>query len=384
MDSQIQKKSWLWVALFALVWFFVSLYSYTQRDLNLTIFNTPFLQQIQNSLIELGYYQRPMATLLFLILSLLLIGLYCKIVLGKLTLNKSQLLAAIGLLVGLGLLAYPIFSHDIFNYLFNAKMVLVYGANPHTQTALDFASDPWVRFMHNVHTAAPYGYGWTAISLLPVWLGLPRFTISLFLMKAWVAGFYLLEVFLFYKLSLKLFPKKALFRTAIMVLNPLLLVETIIVGHNDSVMMAFTLLSLLILYSDSLPSIKRYPLALLAWLASVSIKYATVVLLPFYFLKQKIDIFTWGGLALLIVLLSRPGQLHSWYLHWGIVLLLLSKKWWAVALALLLSIGGLLRYAPFIYYGNWDAPVPLQRYIILGLPLLLLLFKPVQELFKKL
>ena len=384
MDSQIQKKSWLWVALFALVWFFVSLYSYTQRDLNLTIFNTPFLQQIQNSLIELGYYQRPMATLLFLILSLLLIGLYCKIVLGKLMLNKSQLIVTVGLLVGLGLLAYPMFSHDIFNYLFNAKMVLVYGSNPHIQTALDFAWDPWIRFMHNVHTAAPYGYGWTATSLLPVWLGLPRFTISLFLMKAWIVGFYLLEAFLFYKLSLKLFPKKALFRTAVMVLNPLLLVETVIVGHNDSVMMALTLLSLLILYSDSLPNIKRYPLVLLAWLASVSIKYATVVLIPFYFLRRKIDIFTWGGLVLLAVLLSRSGQLHSWYLHWGIVLLLLSKKWWAVALALLLSIGGLLRYAPFIYYGNWDAPVPLQRYIILGLPLLLLILKPVQELFKKL
>jgi hypothetical protein len=99
-------------------------------------------------------------------------------------------------------------------------------------------------------------------------------------------------------------------------------------------------------------------------------------------LIKKVDIFTYGGLTLLAVLLTRPGQLHSWYLLWGISLLILSKKSWAQMLAILLSIGGLLRYAPYIYFGNWDPPVPIWRWIILLLPLTLLLSKKIRNTFK--
>ena len=122
-------------------------------------------------------------------------------------------------------------------------------------------------------------------------------------------------------------------------------------------------------------------LAIFSWIYSISIKYASVVLLPFLMLIKKVDIFTYGGLAMLLVLMTRPGQLNSWYLHWGIVLLGLSRKSWAIALTLLVSLGGLMRYAPYIFTGNWDAPVQTWRAVILLLPLLLLMSRKVRNYF---
>src|SRR5690606_16427971 len=76
------------------------------------------------------------------------------------------------------LLAYNALSHDVFNYIFNAKMVRVYQADPHNKVALDFPQDDWLRFMHNTHTPAPYGYGWTAMSLVPSAIGMDKFVIT--------------------------------------------------------------------------------------------------------------------------------------------------------------------------------------------------------------
>src|SRR5258708_35427326 len=71
--------------------------------------------------------------------------------------------------------SYNALSYDVFNYIFNAKMVVVYHANPHLVAAMHYDFDPWTRFMSNTYGLAPYGYGWTTISLLPYILGLNKF-----------------------------------------------------------------------------------------------------------------------------------------------------------------------------------------------------------------
>ena len=354
---------------FLFIWILLCFFSFSQRDLNLTIYNFFLFNQIQNWLINLGYFQRPLATIIFLILAFGLISFYWLIVVKADKFNFPKIWPILLIIIGAGLLAYPMFSHDIFNYLFNAKMVLVYGQNPHIHTALEFPKDEWTRFMHNTHTPAPYGYGWTAVSLLPVFLSFGKFTLAFWLTKALVIGFWGLEIYLFYLIARKKYQKSEIWtRVLLLALNPLILMETLIMGHNDSVMMAPVLLAIyLLLFKNNL---KNKISSFLLWTFSVSVKYATVVLAPFLIFIKKIDIFTWGGLALLLVLLTRPGQLHSWYLHWGMVLLFLSPKKWALKMAILLTIGGLLRYTPFVCYGNWDPPVPLFRYIILSVPLL--------------
>jgi len=373
------KFSFIILITFSFSWLLLCLYSFSQKDLNLTIFNIDKLQPFYEMMTSLGYYNRPFSTYIFLSFTVILLICYYLII-RKITLYIKQLLILLTFILITSIPAQPMFSHDIYNYIFNAKMVLTYHVNPHVQVALDFPSNPWLRFMHNVHTPAPYGYGWTILSLIPYSISHNNFTLAYLLMKLFVSSLFILEIWIFYHLAKIQFQgSKAFKRTLILALNPLLLSEIFITGHNDSTMMLPVLLSFyLLLYK---PTIPKNILAWVLWAFSVTTKYASVILAPMMIFRKRLDIFTWGGIALLAILLTRPGQLHSWYLHWGMVLLLLSKKSWAVSLSLLLTIGGLLRYAPYTWFGDWNAPVPFYRWLILLLPLLLLLSKKVRNIF---
>ncbi len=116
------------------------------------------------------------------------------------------------------------FSYDVFNYLFNAKMVWIYQVNPHIHAAIEFSRDPMLRFMQNVHTPAPYGYGSTALSLIPglTWFT-KNFTISFWAMKLFVTSFWLGQLWITKKLVNKLFPHEP-WRFWLLALNPLVLV----------------------------------------------------------------------------------------------------------------------------------------------------------------
>jgi len=375
------KITGLLITFFGLFWLLLCLYSFSQKDLNLTIFYHPFLDPFYENMNLLGYFNRPLSTFIFIILSVCLLALYLVMVFNnKILILAKRLFITLILLAFASLPAQPMFSHDIYNYMFNAKMVLFYHANPHEKVALDFPDEPWLRFMHNVHTPAPYGYGWTLLSLIPFSFSAGSFNKAYLLMKGFISLLFILEVWIFYMLARDRFNSEiAVKRTLFLALNPLLLTEIFIMGHNDSAMILPLLGSLYLLTQNTTPLKSVYGWIL--WLISVLTKYASVILAPFIILRHKLDLFTWGGIALLLVLLTRPEQLHSWYLHWGMVLLMLSRKSWAVMLTILLTVGGLLRYAPYTWFGNWDAPVPQWRWLILILPLSMLLFKKIRRSF---
>ena len=337
--------------LFVLSWLLLVIYSFTRQDLNLTWYN-----QLTVSLQTLGWYQRPLATLIFVVLSLVFIAIYLKLIRTSIKWHWLLLLAAAGIL------AYPMFSYDLFNYIFNAKMVWIYQANPHLRTAIEFSADPMLRFMQNVHTPAPYAYGWTLASLLPglVWFS-SKFTLAFWSMKAFVALFWLAQLWILKKLVAKLFPQEP-WRFWLFALNPLVLVETLINGHNDVVMIFLALLAYwFLLHSRKIKSV-------IFLLLSASIKYASIVLLPFFILRRqslkKLDIPTLSAIALSLVMFTRPDQLHSWYLIWAFSFAVLAKPKWVVSIFTALTFGALLRYAPYIYFGHWDPPVYLIRNLI--------------------
>ncbi|NMB56438.1 hypothetical protein GYA19_00695 [Candidatus Beckwithbacteria bacterium] len=369
---------------FILLWFFLCLFSFSQKDLNLTIYDYPVVRDVINKIIEFGYFQRAYNTILFTILTLVFCGNYLYLIFQQKLLQLKYLIRVFIILLIIGIPAYPAFSHDIFNYLFNAKMLVIYHVDPHIHTALEFPNDLWLRFMHNIHTTAPYGYIFTYLSIIPFILGFGNFTLTFWLFKLFIIAFLALESFLLFKLALMQNKAKAVQILSFFILNPLILFETVITGHNDSVMMGFALLSIYFL-SLNLQSFLKYSLSLVSFLVSIYIKYATLVLTPIWFWckKFKWDFYFWGGLALLAVLLTRIGQLHSWYLQWGFVLLILAKSKLSKLFAILLTLGGLIRYAPFVYYGNWDSPVPTQRYILLLLPLAAVFFPKIRDFFSK-
>lgn len=343
------------ILLFIFSWVLLVIYSFTRQDLNLVLYNffpySKFWADAHEWLQRLGWYQRPLATGIFVALCLVVFITYLYLLKKKINFYWLLVIAT------LGIFAYPMFSYDLFNYIFNAKMVWIYQANPHVRTAIEFAKDPMLRFMQNVHTPAPYAYGWTLASLLPglSWF-IGKFTVAFWAMKAFVALFWLAQLWILKKLVAKLFPKES-WRFWLFALNPLVLVETLINGHNDVVMMFLALLSYWFLLKS------KKILALLFLLLSASIKYASVVLAPLYFLPRRV-LPAAASFLLLAVMFTRPDQLHSWYLIWAFSFAVLIKSKWLVSIFTALTFGALLRYAPYIYYGHWDPPVYLVRNLI--------------------
>jgi len=149
----------MFTVVYSLLLLFLIIYSYSQIDLNLTLSSNQLYQSIQQQLIYLGYFNRPLSTVVFTILLFLLFTFYFFILYlvnkKKVTLQKILLLVVLTCVILL--FSYPAFSHDIFNYMFDARIVTKYYQNPYFHSALDFPNDLWTRFMHWTHRTYPYG-----------------------------------------------------------------------------------------------------------------------------------------------------------------------------------------------------------------------------------
>ncbi len=371
------------VALLPFVGFVV--YSYTQVDPNLVISSFPPYWNFQQQLWQIGYHQRDLSSLLFAILMVLM----SVTVIGILHFfteqeKKSFLISVILILI----FSYNALSHDIFNYLFNARMVVMYQTNPHTHIALEFPSDDWTRFMHNTHTPAPYGYGWTVLSLVPYAVGFGKFNPSYYAMKILMVGGFVLMWWVMEKLAkvakldgVKNFQKlKWLF-----FLNPLVLIETFSSGHNDVWMMGPALLScviaLKIQQKDSLRKKVGYVfIAIIVLAISASIKFATLILAPVLILLiitrliKKLPAYlehlaTWwpeisAVLLALPLLTDRSQQFHPWYLIWSLSFLPFIRLVWIRYMLIAFSFASLFRYLPYLYLGNYTAQELTQEKII--------------------
>lgn len=282
------------------------------------------------------------------------------------------------------LFSYNALSHDVFNYMFNAKMVVVFQANPHVKTALDFYYDDWTRFMHNTHTPAPYGYGWTIFSLLPYLAGFNRFspTWIIFKLLAWLS-YYLLFLSLA-KLAEKLTNKKlSLRKTWLIFANPLIAIEILSNLHNDLWMLVPAVVSLnLIINKPKKGAILKVILSLLLLAFSISTKLATVVLLPFWlywfsrwfiadnklfklFKKYEELQPLLISIALFLPLLTlRSQRFLPWYLIWSFIWLVSIKfkpwKSWLIAF----SLTAMLRYLPWLLAGDFSGLVINQQWQI--------------------
>ena len=184
-------------------------YSFTQVDLNLTLNQTPFYLSLQKKLTNLGYFHRPLSTVFFLFLIFSLLTSYFLLLhlVGTNRLKTKQALFLV-ILSFLLLPSYPAFSYDIFNYIFDAKIVWVYKQSPWKKAPIEFVGDPMLRFMHWVHRPSVYPPVWIGLSLPAVIFSFNKFILQLFLMKFLIGLFHLGTVFLIFKILEKVAPKK--------------------------------------------------------------------------------------------------------------------------------------------------------------------------------
>ncbi len=357
--------------------FLLLLFSYTQVDLNLTLSSQSFYQQIQQKLIYIGYFQRPLSSfILFLFLSASFLFLFIFSFFYKKKIINFDLIKKLILLTGLVLiLSYPMFSHDLFNYIFDARIFTKYGLNPYEFRALDFPQDTWIRFMHWIHRTNPYPLVWTTYSLIPSFLGGQIFLPTFFLFKFFV-GFlpYIWACWLVYKIADKLFNSKKEEILIYFAFSPVVIFDVLINSHNDLLMMVVALLAFLLIIKQ------KKILSLVALLLSVFLKYATIVLLPVFSMKlliKKINfkkIILLASLALfsIIIFYSLKNEFQSWYLLWSFpfFVFLIDNNFWK-RLGIFLQMTVLSFYLPFFYFGNWDFSIKRTKTIIILISLLI-------------
>ncbi len=337
------------------------LYSYTQVDLSLTLSRVSIWQAVQKVFQHIGYYQRPTSTILFGTLLLIFFILYFLLLasIRKKYITKSQFWKLVGVVTLFLVFSYPAFSYDMFNYMFTAKTVLVYHKNPYDVVPLQFAGiEPWLSFMHWTHQPSAYTPLWILLTLPAYALGFGFFLFIMWNIKILVAVFYLVAVWLIGKILSLRDSENEVLGMAVFALNPLILIETLVSGHNDVVMMALAL-GAMYMY------LRRAHWASLFILGvSAAAKLMTIFLLPMY-------IFRWNrywalGLMLfgfLLVLTQR--EVLPWYWVWIVPFIaLIPRRFDWIILSSGVSLGLLLRYAPFLYFGNWDPPAPIMKEVL--------------------
>jgi hypothetical protein len=406
-----KKLPWL-LLIYFILFLIYAVFSYSLTAPNLILSSNDVFWKFQTYMWQTFFNDRRLLSYSYLVLISFIYIIYFLII-KKLEIRNSilssnilnwKIIIAFILIISPLLISNNALSYDVFNYIFNAKMVLIYHANPHVKVALDFAYDDWTRFMHNTHTPAPYGYGWTFLSLLPYSLGMGKF------LPTWIIFrlFSLLSIILLF-FTYELFKKKKFGLESrilyfVVLLNPLLLIEVISNSHNDLWMMVPAMLSL---YLINQPLKKKdwlkVLLSILLLAFSISTKFATALLIPIWLILigQSIlsrisnlvsrNINNWPLLASVLMflplLLSRSQQFHPWYLTWSLVWIPLfpankiSQLWRQVLIVL--SIASLYRYLPYLWWGEYSTELIFKQKLITWIPTILFLLFSTLLTFKK-
>jgi hypothetical protein len=344
------------------------IYSFTQVDLSLTLSRASIYQVLEKYLQNIGFFQRPLSTLIYVIILSALLLFYIKFLqlafkkrLDIKTLWKIIVVTAIILAF-----SYNAFSYDLFNYIFDAKILTHYHLNPYLYRALDFSTDPMLNFMRWTQRTLPYGPSWIALTAPLSFIGMNVFLVTFFLFKLLMLFSFLGSSYLIYKISEIIFPEDKLLNLTFFALNPLILIESLVSAHNDIPMIFFLLLSLyLFLKKKNIPSVVFY-------IFSIGIKFSTGVLFPLllilgYLRKigKKIDwevVFIISILLSLVtvVLASIRTTFQPWYLILPLVFSsLISRKNYILIPSIVATIFALSIYIPYVYMTDYAKEYPI-------------------------
>lgn len=356
----------LFIVLYFLIAILLFLYSFTQIDLGLTLTRMSIWADIQKNFQYIGYFNRPLSTMLYVgILVLLFVYYFFFLFLAKK--KKLQEKTFWFLVLGITLFlafSYNAFSHDIFNYIFDAKILSFYQDNPYARKALDYPTDPMLGFMRWTHRTYPYGPVWLALTAPLSYLGFQYLLLTQILFKLLMAGSFLGSVYYIGEILRKHKADYRILGMTFFAFNPLVLIESLVSAHNDIVMMFFALMALYFLV------IRRLNFSLLFLVFSIGVKFATAFLLPLYLIQwvlvKKQKPFSWEIfyicasilMLLAVIAASLRSNFQPWYLIFMLpfVSFIAVRKYVAIPV-ILLTIAALVNYIPYLYYGNWDKPI---------------------------
>lgn len=352
------------------------LYSFTQIDLSLTFSRIDFLREIVKSFQYIGYFNRPLSTFFYVVLIVFLFNFYVGFLVMAYTkqISKKLVWKLIFASIVILTLSYNAFSYDLFNYIFDAKIITHYQQNPYLHKALDFAGDPMLSFMRWTHRMYPYGPVWLGLTVPLSFLGFGLFLPTFFLFKSLMAASFLGSVYFIGKILQKILPEREVFGLVFFGLQPLILIESLVSGHLDIVMFFAALWAFYLLLQ------KKYLFALVLLGISIGIKFVTVFLVPvflwIFFMQQTKKNISWNTVWLVtialmiasVIVASLRTNFQPWYLISPLVFAtFLSFRYFIFIPTLIISFAALLTYVPYLLVGNWDKPIPQllnQMYIV--------------------
>lgn len=345
------------------------IFSYGFVDGNLVLSRQPWYAQVVKPLQKLAYVDRGQSTIIFLTLVLSLF--FCYGVFLYATLRRYVSLQIIKrILIGTTLflvLSYPAFSYDMFNYILTAKVTFSYKENPYLIMPVEIENEPMLAYTRASNKVALYGPTWILLTYLPNAFGKGNIWLTIVLFKLTVAGFYLIMLWLIYKIT------KSWWNVVFFGLNPLILVETLLSGHNDIVMIVMATAGILLVRKRG---VIGKGIGILLYIASIFVKGATVVLAPLFLVQSRLTleksllVAYWLMFAVFLLTPMRE-ELYPWYATWFLAFAALvaqKKARFIQGFSVAMSLGLLLRYLPYIYTREYGGSGPTWRLVFTILP----------------
>jgi len=347
------------------------LYSFTQIDLSLTLSQASLWQIIQKNFQYIGWFNRPLSTYIYVGIISYLFALYILTLwlVSKNKINKKTLWSTVIVIAAILLPSYNAFSYDLFNYIFDARIVTHYGLNPYEFKALDFANDPMLTFMRSTHRVYPYGPSWLMLTVPLTFIGNEMFLFTFYLFKALSAASFLGITYFIFRIANKINLKNPRLAVALFALNPLVIIEGLVSSHNEIVMMFFAILALYFLLE------KRVTLSAAGLLVSIGLKYSTAVLLPIYFLRfiskkitdKQIILSSFILMSIAVIATSlasgqnKNPEFQPWYLLSLTPFAVLYENKFVRILFVSITLFPLFSYVPFLYTGVWPENIVSQK-----------------------
>lgn len=346
-----------------------SIFSFVYIDPNFI-----YMQKIYTGFAYSNYLVTTSIYCLMIIVLFLYFGLMIRLIILK-KISLKEVVGLIGITIICLIVSYPaMLSFDIFNYIFTAKVAYFYHENPYIIMPIEFIGDPMLNFTHAANKVALYGPVWLLLTSIPSLIGFSQFLATLYSFKIFIAVFYVGSAYVLWKIN------HNLISLCLFILNPLVIIETLISGHNDIAMIFFILLTI---YSFQ----NKKPLfGLLFFVLSIGIKYASLALLPVVIILtiahyrnknmqwDRIYIFSFWTMFLIFLMSFLREEIYSWYALWFLVFsALLLKKRFIQTLSISFSMTLLLRYVPFMYFGTYLGETQRLKTIITFVPVFIIL-----------
>ena len=355
------------ILLYFIILISLTIFSYGFIDLNLLLTNNTQILTWFAPLRQIVYYERPLAALICFLILLGLTGWYVFALVHseKLFVSWKKIWIVIGTTIVLLVCSFSAFSYDLFNYMATAKVAFTHHENPYVVMPIEIPNEPYLAFTRAANKVALYGPVWIGITALPHALGGGNIWRTIIAFKLVNALVYLFFIFFIYRVT------KSKKNVIFFAFNPLILIEVLVSGHNDIVMMLFAMLGVY-LWNE-----KKKLFGLFFLLFSWCTKVPTLVLAPLLLLKnsswERVLLYAYGLMSVVFfVLAPLREELYPWYAVWLVSIaafLDVKKHPFLIGWTLCLSCALELRHLPYIYMGQYGGFGPMARTLLTIIPL---------------